>query len=139
MFQKVIISGYLGRNPEMRYTPGGQAVCDFSVATKEKWTSKEGQRQERTIWWRVTVWGKNGENCNKFLRKSSKVLVEGTMRGDEQGNPKVFQKRNGEWGASFELTALNVIFLDSRQERERQEEQYDDSEPEYTDNEDIPF
>ena len=64
MYHKVILVGNLGRDPEMRYIPSGAAVTNFSMATSEKWTGQDGQQQERTIWWRVSVFGKSGEACN---------------------------------------------------------------------------
>ena len=66
---KVIIVGNLGKDPELRHTPQGQAVCNFSIATSESWMDKGGQKQERTEWHRVVVWGKLGELCGKYLAK----------------------------------------------------------------------
>ena len=115
MYHKVILVGNLGRDPEMRYTPSGAAVTNFSMATSEKWTGQDGQPQERTIWWRVSVFGKSGEACNEYLKKGSKVLVEGRMNADPKtGNPRTFQRQDGTTGASFEVTALAVKFLSSR-------------------------
>lgn len=116
MYQKVIIIGNLGGDPQMRYTPSGQAVTSFSVATSEKWTGQDGQPQERTVWWRVSVWGKSAENCQQYLKKGSKVMVEGTLRGDDKGNPKIFNRQDGTPGASFELTGFTVKFLSGRQD-----------------------
>jgi len=115
MYHKVILVGNLGRDPEMRYTPSGAAVTNFSMATSEKWTGQDGQPQERTIWWRVSVFGKSGEACNEYLKKGSKVLVEGRMNADPKtGNPRTFQRQDGTTGTSFEVTALAVKFLSSR-------------------------
>src|SRR3990167_6938188 len=100
MYQKVILVGNLGRDPELRYTPSGAAVTNFSVATSERWTGQDGQLQERTLWWRVSVFGKAGEACNTYLKKGSKVLVEGRMNADEKGNPRTFQRQDGTTGAS---------------------------------------
>ncbi|MEP7359182.1 MAG: single-stranded DNA-binding protein [Anaerolineales bacterium] len=117
MYHKVILVGNLGRDPEMRYTPSGAAVTNFSMATSEKWTGQDGQQQERTIWWRVSVFGKSGEACNEYLKKGSKVLVEGRMNADPKtGNPRLFQRGDGSTGTSFEVTALAVKFLSSRGE-----------------------
>jgi primosomal replication protein N len=69
MYHKVILVGNLGRDPEMRYSPSGQAVTNFSIATSEKWTDTQGQQQERTLWWRVSVWGRLAETCNQYLKK----------------------------------------------------------------------
>jgi single-strand DNA-binding protein len=117
MYHKVILVGNLGRDPEMRYTPSGAAVTNFSMATSEKWTGQDGQQQERTIWWRVSVFGKSGEACNEYLKKGSKVLVEGRMNADAKtGNPRLWQGQDGQMRASFEVTASAVKFLSSRGE-----------------------
>ncbi len=112
MFQKVTIVGNLGRDPEMRTLPSGQAVTNFSVATNRQYTGSDGQRVKETCWFRVTAWGRLGETTNQYLRKGSKVLVEGRLNPDESGNPKVFAKSDGGHGASFEITASTVQFLD---------------------------
>ena len=106
MYQKIIIIGNLGRDPELRFTPGGDPVTTFSVATSRKFGEKD-----ETTWFRVTVWSKQAESCNQYLHKGSKVLVEGRLRPDESGSPKVFQRKDGTWGASYEVTAETVRFL----------------------------
>ena len=117
MYQKIIIAGNLGRDPEMRYTPQGTPVTNFSVATNRKWTSADGTPGEETIWFRVTAWGKLGETCNQYLSKGRQVLVEGRLRPDpETGGPRVWTRQDGTAGASFEVTALNVRFLGGRGE-----------------------
>ncbi|MGH2524788.1 MAG: single-stranded DNA-binding protein [Anaerolineales bacterium] len=117
MYHKIILVGNLGRDPEMRYTPSGQSVTHFSMATSERWTGQDGQPQERTIWWRVSVFGKMGEACNEYLRKGSKVLVEGRMNADPKtGNPRIFTRQDGTAGTSFEVNASAVKFLSSRAE-----------------------
>ena len=117
MYQKIILVGNLGRDPEMRYIPSGAAVTSFSMATSEKWTGQDNQQQERTIWWRISVFGKQGEACNEYLKKGSKVLVEGRMTADPKtGNPRMWQGQDGQTRASFEVTASAVKFLSSRGE-----------------------
>lgn len=117
MYHKVMLVGNLGKDPEMRYTPSGQAVTNFSVATSERWTGQDGQPQERTIWWRVSVFGKMAEVCNEYLKKGSKVLVEGRMNADPKtGNPRIFTRQDGTAGSVFEMTAQAVKFLSSRNE-----------------------
>ena len=112
MYQKIIIIGNLGRDPEMRYTPDGKAVTSFSVATSRRYNDKE-----ETTWFRVSVWGKQAESCNQYLTKGSKVLVEGRLRPDANtGAPQVFQKKDGSWGSSYEVSADNVRFLSTRGE-----------------------
>src|ERR1700682_877245 len=83
---KVILVGNLGRDPEVRYTPGGQAVANFTVATNEAWTDKAGQKQERTEWHRIVVWGKSAENCAEYLSKGGQVFVEGRLQTREWTN-----------------------------------------------------
>jgi single-strand DNA-binding protein len=83
---KVILVGNLGRDPEVRYTPSGQAVANFTVATNEAWTDKSGQKQERTEWHRVVVWGKAAENCGEYLSKGRQVYVEGRLQTREWTN-----------------------------------------------------
>ena len=112
MYQKVIIIGHLGQDPEMRYTPSGQPVTSFSVATNYSWTDQEGQQQERTTWFRVTAWRKLAETCNQYLVKGQQVLVEGRLSPDpETGRPKIWTRQDGTPGASYELTAGMVRFM----------------------------
>jgi len=110
-YQRVIIIGHLGRDPEMRYTPSGQPVASFSVATSRRWTDDKGQQQERTVWWRVTAWGKQAEACNQYLTKGRMALVEG-----EVDEPRVYQAKDGTWRASLDVRATNVRFLGGRGE-----------------------
>jgi single-strand DNA-binding protein len=111
MYQKLILIGNLGRDPEMRYTPEGNPMTNFSMATSRKF----GDRDE-TTWFRVTVFGRQAEACNQYLRKGSKVLVEGRLYTDGSGNPNVFQRKDGTYGASYEVTAETVRFLSQRSE-----------------------
>jgi single-strand DNA-binding protein len=80
---KVILVGNLGRDAELRYTPGGAAVAKFSLATTEVWTDKSGQRQERTEWHNIDLWGKQAESLNEYLRKGKQVYIEGRLQTDE--------------------------------------------------------
>jgi single-strand DNA-binding protein len=115
MYHTIIIVGNLGKDPEMRYTPSGQAVTSFSVATNRKYTSSNGEQVNETIWFRVSAWGKTAEICNQYLKKGSKVLVEGRLTPDKNtGGPRIWQKQDGTSGASFEVTAGTVRFLTSR-------------------------
>jgi len=117
MYQKIVLVGNLGRDPEMRYTPDGTPVTSFSIATGEKWTGRDGEQQERTTWWRITAWRRLAETCNQYLSKGSQVLVEGRMTPDpETGGPRVFTRNDGTTGASYEVTALTVKFLGGRGE-----------------------
>ena len=112
MYQKIIIAGNLGGDPEMRYTPSGQSVTNFSVATNRRWTNTDGSPGEETCWFRVSAWGNLAENCNKYLSKGRQVLVEGTLVPDpDTGGPKVWTRQDGTAGASFEIRAQRVQFL----------------------------
>lgn len=114
MYQKLVVVGNLGRDPEMRYAPNGTAVTNLSVATSRKWTSADGEPQEETAWFKVAVWGKHAESCNQYLSKGSQVLVEGTMTPNEFGNPRIWETRDGKAAASYEVRAQTVKFLNSR-------------------------
>ncbi|MFQ5814644.1 MAG: single-stranded DNA-binding protein [Anaerolineae bacterium] len=117
MYQKIIIMGNLGRDPEMRYTPSGKPVTNFSVATNRRWTNADGTPGEETIWFRVTAWGKLGETCNQYLSKGRQVFVEGRLRPDpETGGPRIWTGQDGVARASFEITAFTVRFLGRRDE-----------------------
>ena len=112
MYQKLIIVGNLGNDPEMRYLPNGTAVTSFSVAT-----SRRAGDKDETAWFRVSVWGKQAETSNQYLAKGRKVLVEGRLVPDpDTGGPKIFTKRDGKAGASFEVSADNFKFLSGREE-----------------------
>jgi single-strand DNA-binding protein len=117
MYHTIIIVGNVGKDPEMRYTPSGQAVTSFSVATNRQYTSGNGEQVKETIWFRVSTWGKTAEVCNQYLKKGSKVLIEGRLTPDKNtGGPRIWTKQDGSAGASFEVTAATVRFLSSRAE-----------------------
>ncbi len=115
MYHTLIIVGNLGKDPEMRYTPSGQAVTSFPVASNRKYTSSNGEQVNETIWFRISAWGKQAEICNQYLKKGSKVLVEGRLTPDKNtGGPRIWQKQDGTSGASFEVNAQTVRFLTTR-------------------------
>lgn len=116
MWHTIIIAGNVGRDPEMRYTPSGQAVTSFSVACGRKYTNSSGVEVKDTVWFRVTAWGKLAETTSQYVKKGMKVLCEGTLQHDGNGNPRTFQRSDGSTGASFELTANTVRFISSRAE-----------------------
>jgi single-strand DNA-binding protein len=119
MYQTIIIVGNVGKDPEMRYTPSGQAVTSFSVATNRNYTNSNGEQIKETIWFRIAAWGKTGENCNAYLKKGSKVLVEGRLTADPAtGGPRVWTAQDGSNRASFEVSAVTVRFLTSKAESE---------------------
>ena len=90
---RVTLLGNLGQDPEIRYTPTGQAVCNFSVATTESWTDREGNKQSSTEWHRVVVWNKQAENCSKYLAKGRSVYVEGKLQTRSWDDKTTGQKR----------------------------------------------
>ena len=106
MFHKLIIAGHCGNEPTMKYTTDGKAVTTFSVAASN--------RKDETAWFRVTTWDKQAETCNQYLHKGSKVLVEGALKADAQGNPRTYERKDGTWGASYDVTAENVRFLSGK-------------------------
>ena len=117
MYHTITVVGFLGRDPEMRYTPSGEAVTNFSVAVSDDYNNKEGEKVKRTLWFRISTWGKQAEACNQYLSKGKKVLVEGKMVADtDTGGPKVYTKKDGSSGAAFEIRANTVRFLSSKDE-----------------------
>ncbi len=115
MYHRIVIVGYLGRDPEMRYTPDGTPVTNFSVATSRKWTNQDGSQSEETVWFRVTAWRRLAETCNQYLSKGRMVLVEGRMRPDQAtGGPRIWTGQDGIARASYEVTASTVKFLGGR-------------------------
>ena len=119
MFHTIIVVGNVGRDPEMRYTPSGQAVTSFSVATSRKYTAGNGEQVNETIWFRVSTWGKTAETCNQYVKKGMKVLIEGRLTADKTtGGPKIWTKQDGTSGSSFEITATTVRFLSAKGENE---------------------
>jgi len=102
---KVIILGRLGSNPEIKYTPNGGAVCNFSLATSEAWTDKSGQKQEKTEWHRIVVWGKLAELCNQYLSKGRQAYVEGSLQ-TRSWDDKTGQKRY-----TTEILARTIQFI----------------------------
>ena len=108
---KAIVVGNLGRDPEVRFTSGGQAVANFSVATSEQWTDKaNGEKKEKTEWHRIVVWGKVAELCGQYLAKGRKVYIEGRLQTREWTN-KEGVKMN-----TTEIVANQVVFLGGRED-----------------------
>ena len=113
MYQQITLVGNLGGEPEMRYTPAGKAVTNFSVATSRSWTGQDGQRNERTIWFRVAAWERLAETCNQYLTKGQRVLVVGELE-----EPHTWTDQGGNTRASLQVRARNVQFLSTRAEAE---------------------
>src|SRR5438045_2358159 len=105
---KVILVGNLGADPEVRFTPSGQAVANFRIATSESWNDKNGQKQERTEWHRIVVWGKLGELCGEYLAKGRQCFVEGRLQTRE------WTDKENRKQYTTEVVAQNVVFLGGR-------------------------
>lgn len=109
---KVQIIGHLGQDPEMHYTPAGDAVTTFSVASNRHWNDKEGNKHEQKLWVRCSAWGKQAEICNQYLKKGSRVFVEGRLSPDKtSGSPRIWQKQDGTAAASYEIMVREIEFL----------------------------
>ncbi|MDE0824891.1 MAG: single-stranded DNA-binding protein [Dehalococcoidia bacterium] len=102
---KIIVIGHLGRDPEMRYTPNGQAVTSFSVASSRRYTSGAGEQKEETEWFNVSAWGKLGETCNQYLTKGQQVYIEGRM------SSRTYEGRDGQTRVSIDVFLNDVQFL----------------------------
>ncbi|MGQ0504576.1 MAG: single-stranded DNA-binding protein [Myxococcaceae bacterium] len=105
---KAILIGNLGADPEVRFTPGGQAVANFRIATSESWQDKSGQKQERTEWHRIVVWGKLAELCGEYLKKGRQCYVEGRLQTRE------WTDKEGKKNYTTEVVANGVTFLGGR-------------------------
>jgi single-strand DNA-binding protein len=131
MFHRITIIGFVGQAPQMRYTPDGTPVTNFSVATRQVvskgrvascpdgWKeSLNGKNWELTTWFKVTAWRKLAEAANTFLDKGQQVFVEGELKGDAESgaqNPRIWTGNDGEHRASYEVTARTVKFLGKRE------------------------
>ena len=128
MFHQCIIIGNLGRDPELRYTPNGSAVTDFSVAVNRKWTTQDGNPGEETTWFKVTCWGRLAETTNQYLNKGRQVMVVGRV-----STSAWIDKTSGEARSSLELRAFDVKFLGGRGDAGEAPESFP------SDEEEIPF
>ena len=128
---KAQVIGNLGSDPEVRYTPKGTAVATFSVATTERWKDQDGQQKEHTEWHRIVVWRRLAEICGEFLKKGSKVYIEGKMQ------TRKWQDKDGKDRYTTEVIASNMEMLGGGQ---RDDSSYSDPEPRPgKEGEDVPF
>jgi len=155
MYQKIILIGRLGRDPEMRYTPGGTAVTSFSLATTSKlsktsnpecpngWKETyDGKSWELTTWWRITAWRGLAETCNQFLSKGRQIYVEGTINGealDGKQNPRIWTGQDGVPRASYEITARVIKFLGGRGDVSAEGGDIDEPPADFVEENEIPF
>lgn len=133
---KAIIIGNLGADPEIRYTPSGTAVANFSVATREQWTNKDGEKEERTEWHRIVAWARLGEICGEYLKKGSPVYIEGRLQ------TRSWEDREGIKRYTTEIIAQTMQMLGSARregQAQSQEERYPVEEPIVIPDDDIPF
>ena len=109
---KIIVIGNVGRDPEMRYTPSGQAVTSFSVASNRRYRTSDGEQRDETEWFNVSAFGRLSEICNQYLTRGRQVYVEGRLRG------RSYTDRDGQPRYSLEITANEVQFLGGRGDNE---------------------
>ena len=111
MTHQIIVIGNLGRAPEMSYTPTGKAVTKFSVCENRQYTNAAGETVKLSTWFNVSAWGKNAENCSKYLVKGQNVTVFGILTADPvTGGPRIWEGKDGEKRASYEVSAEKVVF-----------------------------
>lgn len=137
---KAIIIGRLGQDPELKQTGGGQAVCTLNVATSENWTDRDGNRQERTEWHRIVIWGKQAENAAKYLAKGRQVYIEGRLQ------TRSWETQEGQKRYTTEIVASTVQFLSSGNSERTSSSNNSDNyaqdfapEPFFDSNEEVPF
>jgi single-strand DNA-binding protein len=107
---KVMLIGRLGNKPELKYSQNGTAVCNFNLATSESWNDKNGQKQERTEWHRIVVWGKLAELCEKYLDKGRQCYIEGRLQ------TRSWDDKDGQKRYTTETVAMTVQFLGTKPE-----------------------
>lgn len=135
-YQQVLLVGNVGRDPELRYLQSGTAVANFTVAVNEVWTdSATNEKREKTVWFRISAWGRLGETVNQYVKKGREILVIGTVEA------RAYTDNSGQPAASLEVRARDIKFLGSRADREGEQGsgQYDDSAPPQENLSDIPF
>jgi single-strand DNA-binding protein len=133
---KVILVGNLGSDPEVRYTPSGRAVANFSLATTERFTNKEGEKEERTEWHKIVAWARLGEICGEYLTKGSKVYIEGRLQ------TRNWEDRDGNKRYTTEIVAQAMQMLGGSKkggEVTSVEESHPSEEPISIPDDDIPF
>jgi single-strand DNA-binding protein len=109
---KVMLIGNLGRDPEVRFTQGGTPVANFTLATNERWTDQSGEKQERTEWHRIVVWGKQAEIAGEYLRKGRQIFVEGALQTRE------WTDKDGHKRYTTEIKAMRFQMLGGRDDRD---------------------
>lgn len=118
MYQQITLIGNLGNDPELRTTPSGVPVCNFSLAVNRQWTNRDGETAEKTTWFRITVWQRQAETVARYLRKGSRVLVVGEVE-----EASAYVTREGEAAATIEVTARLIKFMGGMASPEREEDE----------------
>lgn len=114
-FQMLIYEGFLGADPEKRFTPDGKEVTNFRIGSTQTWTARDGQKVSETTWLKVACFGNNlPEIVNKYCTKGTHVMITGRLRPGDGGNPKVFPTRDGGYGASYEVTASSIRIFNTK-------------------------
>jgi len=124
-FNKIILVGHLGKDPELRYTPQSTAVCDFTMATNDRKRDKSGEWQEVATWFRVTLWRNQAENAAKYLKKGSQVFIEGRLSLEE------WTDRDGNTRQTLQVNASDMHFIGSRGDSAANMGNSDAAEPEF--------
>ena len=133
---KVILLGNLGADPEIRYTPSGTAVANFNLATREQWTNKDGEKEERTEWHRIVAWARLGEICGEYLHKGKQVYIEGRLQ------TRSWEDRDGNKRYTTEIIAQTMQMLGppmKEGEARSPEARHPVEEPVSIPEDDIPF
>jgi single-strand DNA-binding protein len=134
MHQQISITGRLGDDPQMRYAPSGDAVTSFSIAAGRSWTDKDGNKVDKTIWFRVSIWGKQAEPVAQYLAKGRMAQVIGEIEP-----ARVFTDKSGVTRASLEVKASQVIFLGSKDDAPAQTTAPQAAHPTPDNTVDLPF
>ena len=129
---KVMLIGHLGADPELKYTQSGSAVANFSIATKEQWTNKDGEKQDKTEWHKIVAWKKLAEICGEYLHKGGPVYIEGSLQ------TRNWEDRDGNKRYTTEIVARVMQMLEAKGSREPEPRQ-DDIRPESEFEDDVPF
>jgi single-strand DNA-binding protein len=122
---KAMLIGRLGQDPEMRYTPSGRPLTKFQMAVNRSWTTSEGEKKKETDWFNVVAWGKLAEICNQYLTKGQLVYVEGRLQ------TRQWQDEKGGHHSAFEVSAQELIMLDSKPEEEEKTNEKSDGDETY--------
>ncbi len=133
MLNKIMVIGNLGTDPEMRYTPNGNAVTNFSMATNRSYTTSDGERREETEWFRIVAWNQLAEQVNQYLSKGRRAYVEGRLRSSS------WEGQDGQTRFRNEIIANTVLFLDRAPGAQSQESGLQDEPGGQVDPEDLPF